>query len=61
MAYTTKNSQSDVRNLISARAGVTEGKMFGGIAFMVGGTWLVGVQRRRPDRAAQSRGGGEGA
>src|SRR4029453_10301123 len=32
-----------VRELISARAGVREGKMFGGIAFMVGGTMAVGV------------------
>jgi TfoX/Sxy family transcriptional regulator of competence genes len=32
-----------VRELISARAGVSERKMFGGIAFMVGGNMAVGV------------------
>ena len=36
MAYDEELAER-VRNLISARAGVTEGKMFGGIAFMVGG------------------------
>jgi TfoX/Sxy family transcriptional regulator of competence genes len=33
-----------VRNLISARAGVTEKKMFGGIAFLLGGNMAVGVR-----------------
>ena len=32
-----------VRELISARADVSERKMFGGIAFMVGGNMAVGV------------------
>lgn len=42
MAYDEELAER-VRNLISARAGVTEGKMFGGIAFMVGGNMAVGV------------------
>jgi hypothetical protein len=32
-----------VRNLLSARSEVTERKMFGGIAFMVGGNMAVGI------------------
>jgi TfoX/Sxy family transcriptional regulator of competence genes len=33
-----------VRELISARANVSERKMFGGIAFMVGGNMALGVR-----------------
>jgi TfoX/Sxy family transcriptional regulator of competence genes len=33
-----------VRDLISTRADVTEKKMFGGIAFMLGGNMAVGVR-----------------
>ena len=32
-----------VRDLVSARADVSERKMFGGIAFMVGGNMACGV------------------
>jgi TfoX/Sxy family transcriptional regulator of competence genes len=34
---------SRIRDMLGARAGVTERKMFGGIAFMVGGNMAVGV------------------
>ena len=34
-----------VRELIAVRSGVTEKKMFGGVAWMVGGNMAVGVSR----------------
>ena len=49
-----------VREALGARAGVTERKMFGGIAFMVGGNMAVGVLgeelmvRLDPDDAEQA-------
>jgi TfoX/Sxy family transcriptional regulator of competence genes len=42
MAYDEDLAQR-VREVISARESITEKKMFGGIAFMVGGNMAVGV------------------
>ena len=43
MAYDEELAER-VRELISARENVTEKKMFGGIAFLVGGNMAVGVR-----------------
>jgi TfoX N-terminal domain len=34
-----------VREIIHIRPGVVEKKMFGGLGFMIGGNWAVGVMR----------------
>ncbi len=46
MAY-DEELAARVRELMSARPGVVERKMFGGLGWMVGGNMAVGVMRTR--------------
>jgi TfoX/Sxy family transcriptional regulator of competence genes len=45
MAYDEQLAER-VRDLLNARAGVSEKKMFGGITFLINGNMAVGVSRR---------------
>ena len=56
MAY-DEQLAARVSDLIHARPGVTERKMFGGIGWMLNGNMAVGVMRTgRPDGARRARG-----
>jgi TfoX/Sxy family transcriptional regulator of competence genes len=45
MAYSEELAER-IREVIDGRPGVTERKMFGGIAWMVNGTWPAGSSAR---------------